>query len=323
MKKRSGFRPFALSILFAFILISCNRNNSQIVLETQAVTGIAYTTAASGANVINKKGAGLTSRGVCWSLTPEPTAREYKTDEGAGKGGFVSNLKGLKPGTTYYIRAYAIRENDTIYGNVISFSTENFGAVTDIEGNEYKTITAGNRTWMAENLRTTRYADSTLIPNIKDAAKWASLTSPGYCWFKNSEAAFKTMYGAIYNWYTVNTGKLCPEGWHVPTDDDWKGLSAALGGDLVAGGKLKQTGDSYWQTPNTGASNEYLFTALPGGLRYLDGEFRDFGFGGYWWTSTEFSPERAIFRFAFYQDANLFRFDNDKKNGFYVRCVKD
>jgi uncharacterized protein (TIGR02145 family) len=176
---------------------------------------------------------------------------------------------------------------------------------------------------MAENLRASRYNDSTPIPNVKDGGKWAALTTPALCWYKNSEAAFKPIYGAMYNWYTVNTRKLCPSGWHVPSSEEWTALSAVLGGEEVAGGKLKEKGEAYWSIPNEGATNEYRFTALPGGLRYSDGEFRDFGFGGYWWTSSELSEDRAYFLFLFYQDAKLFRFDNSKKNGFYVRCIKD
>jgi len=322
--KLTSAESLLTTFILSFILIqACTNKSSDSAVISRIANDIGYTTASSGGEVDNKKNVEFRSRGVCWSTLENPTLENNKTDEGSGKGSYISRLTGLKPGVTYYLRAYAVTGVDTIYGNDISFTTLNYGRVTDIEGNRYKTIVIGSRTWMAENLRTTRYTDSTLIPNVKDADTWASLSTPAYCWYKNSEAAFKSMYGAIYNWYTVNTARLCPEGWHVPADTEWDDLTLLLGGEKTAGGKLKETGDSYWSTPNAGATNEYRFSSLPGGLRYYDGNFRDFGFGGYFWSSSEFSNERAFFRFMFYEDASMYRFDNDKKNGFYVRCIKD
>jgi uncharacterized protein (TIGR02145 family) len=221
------------------------------------------------------------------------------------------------------LRAYVIGGTDTIYGNVISFSTLDYGTVTDIEGNEYKTITIGTQIWMMKNLRTTRYNDGTAIPLVTDSAAWASLSTPAYSWYKNDEAAFKSTYGALYNWHTVNTGKLCPGGWHAPSDDEWTILTSNLGGESVAGGKLKEPGISYWVEPNEGATNESGFSALPGGFRYHDGVFFDLGFGGYWWSSEQYNSSDAFFRFLYYKDSTVFRFNNRKRNGFSVRCLQD
>jgi uncharacterized protein (TIGR02145 family) len=195
--------------------------------------------------------------------------------------------------------------------------------VTDIEGNEYKTIRIGSQTWFLKNLKTATYNNGTPIPLVTDSTAWAGLSTPGYCWYDNDISSFKPTYGALYNGYTVNTGRLCPKDWHVPGDAEWTILTNYLGGEGSAGGKLKEKGTSFWVGPNTGATNESGFTALPGGLRYHDGSFHDFGFSGYWWTSTGLSQERSFFRYLDYEYSNIFRFDNLNRIGFSVRCVRD
>jgi uncharacterized protein (TIGR02145 family) len=137
--------------------------------------------------------------------------------------------------------------------------------VTDIEGNDYTTVTIGTQTWMGENLKTTKLTDGESIPKITENAAWPNLATPAYCWYNNDETAHKKIYGALYNWYTVNTGKLCPTGWHIPSDDEWKTMIAFLGG-AEAGNKLQEVGTTHWTTQNEGATNKSGFTALPGGL---------------------------------------------------------
>jgi uncharacterized protein (TIGR02145 family) len=149
--------------------------------------------------------------------------------------------------------------------------------VKDIDGNVYKTITIGTQVWMAENLRTTKLDDGKIVPLVTDDKIWAGLNTPAYCWYTNNAPENKNKYGALYNWYTVSTNKLCPRGWHVPTDAEWKTLITNLGGESVAGGKLKEKGTSHWQSPNAGATNETGFTALPSGERKQSGVFEDSG----------------------------------------------
>ena len=161
--------------------------------------------------------------------------------------------------------------------------------LTDIDGNAYKAIKIGNQVWMYENLKTTKLNDGTAIPLVTTSAAWGNLTTPGYCWYNNDEASNKNVYGALYNWYTINTGKLCPAGWHVPTVAEWTTLTTFLGGESVAGGKLKETGIAHWKSPNTGASNETGFTALPGGFRDFDGVFAQIYNSGCWWSATEYN----------------------------------
>ena len=141
--------------------------------------------------------------------------------------------------------------------------------------------------------------------------------------YGNDRTSYYPTYGALYNGYVIMTDKLCPEGWHVPSNAEWGTLVDYLGGEGMAGNKLKEEGVNYWVGPNTWATNSSGFTALPGGLRYHDGLFSDFGFGGYWWSSTEKSTSQLYFWYLYYEDVKVFTFQNLKKNGFSVRCLKD
>jgi len=198
------------------------------------------------------------------------------------------------------------------------------GTVTDSDGNAYNTVKIGDQVWMAENLKTTKYNDGmTAIPLVTDNTAWSNLTTGAYCWYNNDEATYGDTYGALYNWYTVNTGNLCPTGWHVPSDADWTTLTTYLGGVSVAGGKLKETGTTHWTTPNTGATNEVGFTAFPGGYRFIDVSFLGIGDIGSWWSSTEYAPPHAWFRYLGYDDADVGGNYTNKKSGFSVRCLRD
>ena len=210
-----------------------------------------------------------------------------------------------------------------------------FGSFTDNrDGETYKTIKIGTQVWMAENLRTTKLNDGTPIPLVTDATAWINLLTPGYCWYNNDAASNKTTYGALYNWYMVNTGKLCPTGWHLPSDVEWTMLTTYLGGENVAGGKLKSI--SGWESPNydgtnTGATNETGFTALPGGYRYFDeGDNSTLYFffieiHGTWWSSSEHPTITSLAwdRIMIFDDSSVKRFFNYKSSGLSVRCVKD
>jgi uncharacterized protein (TIGR02145 family) len=192
--------------------------------------------------------------------------------------------------------------------------------VTDIDGNVYHTVTIGSQTWMAENLKVTRYRDSSSIPNVTIDSVWTGLSTGAYCWSNNNIYLGNT-YGALYNWYAVNNTKgLCPTGWHVPSEDEWTTLTDYLGG--AAGGKLKETGTTHWNYPNGSATNESGFTALPGGGR---GEFfGDVGRYGDWWSSSESSTAGyAWFWTLDYGTGNVLIFCGPKFRGCSVRCVMD
>lgn len=301
---------------------SCKNRKDTLLLTTSEISGISQTSAYSGGKISADKNISVILRGVCWGTEENPALSGNKTEDGKGMGNYVSSLRGLKPGVTYYVRAYAIAGSDTTYGNNVSFISQDYGSVTDKEGNIYRTIIIGAQTWMAENLASTMFSDGSAIPLVTGEAAWAGLTKSGYCWYKNDEISFRPEYGALYNWYAVNSGKLCPAGWHVPTDEEWTILTDYLGGETVAGGKMKETGTTFWVDPNTGATNSTAFSAFPGGFRYHDGKFFDFGFSAYWWTSTEYIPGVAWFRFLYYNESTLFRFNNQTRNGFSVRCIK-
>jgi len=198
-----------------------------------------------------------------------------------------------------------------------------YGNVTDSDGNSYLTYQIGSQTWMVENLKTTKFNDGTSIPLVSEGATWSSITTPAYCW-QNNNPVRKVPYGALYNWYTVNTGKLCPEGWHIPTDSEWEELTGYLGGDQIAGAKLKEAGFMHWNGPNTGATNETYFWALPGGNR-LDGPDAAFAnlfkMGG-WWSSSA-GGDLAITRFMFNNSSNVRKYFNSRSWGLSVRCVWD
>jgi uncharacterized protein (TIGR02145 family) len=195
--------------------------------------------------------------------------------------------------------------------------------VIDIDGNVYHTVTIGNQTWMVENLRATHLNDGTAIPNASDTAAWFALLSPGYCWYNNDTANGNT-YGALYNWYAVHTGKLAPPGWHVPSDAEWTQLSTFLGGEAGAGGKMKEAGLAHWLTPNTGATNESGFMALPGGFRYPTGQFAQVGQNASWWCVQEEDSWGAYYRGIDNNGTSIYRFGyTNKIVGYSVRLVKD
>ncbi len=194
--------------------------------------------------------------------------------------------------------------------------------ITDIDGNIYNKITIGAQVWMVENLKVTKYNDGTAIQLVTNGTAWENPT-PGYCWYDNDESTYKNPYGALYNWYTVNTGKLCPTGWHMPTDAEWDILINYLGGDSIAGCKMKETGTTHWNSPNTGANNESGFTGLPGGYRNSSGNFSYMDYNAYFWSSTMRNSNSAWGRKLNYASEDVIHHYDTKGCGFSIRCLKD
>jgi uncharacterized protein (TIGR02145 family) len=197
-------------------------------------------------------------------------------------------------------------------------TTEKRG-LADIDGNIYDTVVIGIQVWMAENLKTTRLNDGTKIPLVTSDTAWSNLRTPGYCWYGNYEAFFNlNHYGALYNYYAVKSGKLCPAGWHVPDTDEWYTLITFLGMD-IAGGKMKETGTRNWLSPNTGATNESGFNALPGGFRnayYKD--FQRFRISGQFWHSEPADVMRVT-----YSSEDVIHGSLSQNDGASVRCIKE
>ena len=294
------------------------------VLTTAIVTAVSDSAVNCGGTIINNGGKEVTSRGVCWSNTKNPTIQSSYTVDGKGEGSFVSSLQNLLPNVTYYVRAYASNAIGTGYGAERSFMVSKI-LIKDLDGNLYHVINIGSQAWLAENLQTTRLVDSTSIALVVDNSQWSSakLVSPAYCWYGNNEQDYRNPYGALYNWYAVSSGKLCPIGWRVPSDADWTVLSDYLGGSTLAGGKLKENSTDYWKKPNLGATNEYNFSAMPGGWRAGTGLNDNIGSFGYWWSATSPQTNVAYYRYMYFGNASMIRSFVDQSYGLSVRCIKN
>jgi uncharacterized protein (TIGR02145 family) len=200
-------------------------------------------------------------------------------------------------------------------------------SVTDIEGNSYKVVKIGNQVWMAENLKTSKYNDGTAIPNVTENTQWENNTTGAWSYY-NNDAANNAKYGKLYNWYavspTTNGNKnVCPSGWHVPTDAEWTVLTEYLGGESIAGGKMKEVGITSWDSPNIGATNKSLFTGLPGGSRDGVGAYDFIGYYGFWWSSSEVDASVAWFSSLSSNVGFAPSYGSYKEGGFSVRCLRD
>ena len=203
------------------------------------------------------------------------------------------------------------------------------GVVTDVDGNIYRTIKIGEQWWMTENLKVTQYRNGDSIPNVTDNLEWVNLTCGAYCNYNNDEVKVAT-YGRLYNWFAVSDSRnIAPEGWHVPSDEEWQTLVDYLGGLSVAGGKMKTTGtieegNGLWYPPNDGATNESGFSALPGGFRYdRSGLFSSLSRTATFWSATKTNIPDAWSRRLKYNFSGVYRHYYNKHVGYLVRCIKD
>jgi uncharacterized protein (TIGR02145 family) len=335
--KRWSAKFFHFVFLLAALLfyLGCSKSSDTIqppvpkaalaTVSTSDVSAISQTTGSSGGWIIDDGGAPVTTRGICWSITVNPTIDNSKTTLSSDHGGiFGSFAIGLVPSTTYYIRAYATNSEGTSYGNEVHFTTSALSdtTVTDINGNIYPVRKIGSQTWMLENLKSTNYQNGDEIPMGLDNDVWGITTSGAHSIY-NYDQGNNSVYGKLYNWYAgVDSRKIAPVGWHVPSREEWETLFSFLGGSSVAGGEMKETGLAHWVSPNTGATNSSGFTGLPTGTRLNTGGFSFMGIGGYWWTTTEDNL-----------DANAVLLKNDatdalvitgsRQNGAAIRCIKD
>ena len=304
--------------------------------------------AISGGEVASSGGGNnVTERGVCYSTDPEPTIDDDKVISGSGSGTFTSALTGLLDNTTYYSRAYAIKIKNngtttTTYGDEQSFTTPEaiYGTVEDIDGNIYATIEIGSQVWMMENLKTTKYRDGTLIPNVTDGVAWETTSSGAYCDYNNN-VQISDSYGRLYNGYSLeHPSDLAPEGWHVATEDDVRALTQYVRGSNPfnndTGARLKETGTLHWLAPNAYSDNSSGFTALPGGFRRVSaGEFSHLRYQGRWWATTSSGGTNLeYFHVRYNNEVFMGSMSGDvypsvpsdpfhKNNGYSVRCVKD
>lgn len=190
----------------------------------------------------------------------------------------------------------------------------------DIDGNVYDTVVIGSQVWMVQNLKTTRYNDGTPIPTNLDNTEWEFAISGAYSIYDDSIQNNNT-YGKLYNWYAVNTGKLAPKGWHVPTESEWTTLAINLGGETIAGGKMKST--NLWNNPNTGATNSSGFSALPAGDRYTAGFYSSKNEKTIFWTATSVNALQSETRVLLANNAGLLLNYAHNYAGLSVRCIRD
>lgn len=206
----------------------------------------------------------------------------------------------------------------------LTINNENI--VKDVSGNKYNLIKIGNQTWIAENFRSTKYNNGDEIPIISNCAEWSTLVT-GACCYYNNESSNGIVFGVLYNYYALSDPRgLAPTGFHVATDEDWRILIESLGGLEVAGGKLKEIGFTYWDQPNTGATNENGFNCRAGGYRDRNCVFQGLGKFCAYWTATEIEPGKAINRIIYNNSTSITReWSNPGQNGSgdYIRIVKD
>ena len=299
-------------------------------LTTEAVTAVTLNGAVSGGNNIVQNGGEILDKGVCWDTNENPTTSDNHKSAGTGTARFSTDIDGLDPATIYYVRAYARNSAGINYGPQVAFST----SASDIDGNIYRTVIIGTQLWMQSDLKTTHYRGGTEIPFVTDNDAWKDLTTAACCWFNNTQPLAGSGFGLIYNWHAVGAGGLCPTGWHVPTDNDFKVMERFLGMTQAQyddtgwrgtnqGNQLKAADDTW--LPSTG-TNSSGFSALGEGYRWgVDGSFNNYEVVGYWWTSTLHWSDatKAVYRRLDSVEARVYREGVIFAGGKSVRCIKD
>jgi uncharacterized protein (TIGR02145 family) len=284
-------------------------------VETKAIIKTSTTSTTSGGNILSDGYSSITAKGVVWSTISNPTiALSTKTNEGTGNNTFSSLISPLVQYENYYTRAYATNVKGTSYGQEINF----LAGITDIQ--------IGNQIWMLENLDIVKYRNGDTIPQSTTDADWISKGTNGigaWCWYANSSAN-GLVYGKLYNWYAVKDSRgLAPLGYHVPSDAEFGVLTNYLGGDTVAGGKMKEAGIVHWQSDNSLATNESGFTALPGGFRNTNGTFFSITQENYLWSSSEYNTTNATVVLLGWYNSFAFKYADYKSFGMSVRLIKD
>jgi len=301
--------------LMSLIAISCNKEGPlKVITVAEDTYGV-----VSG-YITSNGGSTITSFGLIISFTnPEPDLGDIVLYFNTEEESFTVDL-GINDPYTYYVRVFASNHMEYAFGNVLTL----------VDENRYPSVTIGTQEWMAINLATTKYRNGDPIPNITDDLTWSGLNTGAYCLYRN-DSTYLVTYGLLYNWYAVNdTRNIAPEGWHVPTDDEWAILINYLGGEAVAADKLKEAGFSHWYLDgscSTFSTNETGFTALPGGIRTKNDPntwyFAYIGQAGYWWSSIDASPTGALDRGMARFNGLVTRNEVDKKLGLSIRCIKD
>lgn len=318
---------------------SAGGGNTFVVTTRSVFVSSAIMARANGE--VSQAGGGnkVSERGFCYHTSSGPTIANNKVTAGSGYGLYQATLTGLAPATIYYVRAYAIKSGTVFYGNELNLTTlaindptPGIGVVYDIDGNPYNTLTYGGKVWMLENLKTTRFRDGSSISNIQDNNAWKSATIPAWCNY-NNDPALGDQYGKLYNQLSVIDSRgLAPAGWRIATLQEWTDMMRYLGGDGVAGGRMKETGFTHWNTPNTG-THDAGFNAFGGGYRdYFLGTFKELNNHTQFWSSSSttggpgtYAQMRNII--LTYDNAGNYihmgGYENGHSWGYSVRCIKE
>ncbi len=310
------------------------------LVSTMTISEILMNDALCTTSITEDGGAEVTSRGIVWNTIPNPdvVTNEKMTIDGSGIGTFVSVMDDLSNNTTYYVRAYATNSVGTSYGLEMSFTTlEAYftpgSEVLDIDGNTYSTVIVEATEYITSNLRTSRYNDGTPLLRADNSSTWNTNSSPMYCWYNDDSVANEVKYGKLYNHHAINNGNLCPTGWHVASDSEWKHFEFYLGMNETdtsqtgwrgtdQGAKLKECGNINWLAPNVDATNQSGFSATGAGSRNNDGGFEGQGESYCIWTSTMDISSYSWMRKLTNAEPRIYRGIEADENGFSVRCVK-
>jgi uncharacterized protein (TIGR02145 family) len=298
-------------------------NTDSVVVGVGPILKVGLTTLKVGGYLKTNDLSVIRYVGVCWDKKKIPSSAGNNVTTKPDSARFVCNISDLDPGTLYLIRAFAVTTEDTVYSKTKAFYTHRTDAVADFDGNYYNTITIGSKKWLAEDLKTTHLNDGALIPMVTDEKFWPFLKSPAFCWYGNDSVDYSFPRGKLYNWYAVNSAKLCPSGWHVPANREWEELRDYLGGDSIAGGKLKTTGTLFWREPNYKATNESGFSAIPSGYRNSSGMFSYSTIFDNWWSSDLLPSEAADYWYVYHYTGYLYKEMSYKMFGYSVRCIKN
>jgi uncharacterized protein (TIGR02145 family) len=314
-------------LLIAGILVfyGCKKDKGDLsTVETFTPEYISSTSATIGCNISADGGSGIASCGVYLSLQADAQITGVQLQMGNSTGIFLGRVTGLVAGTQYFMKAYAINDKGEAFGEEVNFTTP--ATVKDYDNNVYGTVKIGSQQWMAENLRTASYLNGDAISTTNPVSlNISSETAPKYQWSYNGSDANGQTYGKLYTWYAItDTRKICPTGWHIPTDAEWTTLENKLGTYVVAGNSLKEAGNTHWIAPyNIEANNESCFTALPGGYRDSNGTFYLLQNDAYFGSSTESEAAKSWTRNLNSSNPSVGRISVSKNWGVSVRCVKD